>query len=670
MNYKRRPLKNILYIEDDVGLARLLQIKMERFGYHVDIVNTGEEGIESYKTNNYEIILVDNYLPGMSGIEVLKTLKLSEYDTPFIFLTSSGDEKLAIEALQSGAADYLIKDSNQTYLELLPSVMAAAHTRVELLKQTKEQDEALRNYAEKLIRSQERLNMALDSTDTGVWDWNITTNELFYTDNMRNALEVPQGKEATIEHWLSRAYPEDRDALWQAVQDHLNGKEKTLRVLYRRKTPKNSSREWTWVLARGLAQFDKDNKPVRMVGTSTDFTVFKEMEEQLADARDKAEKASNAKSDFLATMSHEIRTPMNAIIGLTDILTNTKLDNRQKEIISTLQSSAGTLLMLINDLLDITRIEANQVELEMLPVNICSLITDVTSMLAPSAHAKKIDFKVDCDDLKGMHFIGDKLRIRQIVTNLCGNALKFTDKGHITIEAKAAKKDKDNYEVSVRVIDSGIGIPADKLDAIFNKFVQADQSITRRFGGTGLGLSISSSLAEQMGGIITVESKLNHGSTFILTLPLKLGKVEKDEETKNNVCDENSCEELKPFILLVEDYPANIMVAEMLLESMGYEFEVANNGFEAVDKITANPEKYNVILMDVQMHGMDGFEATRAIRKMEKEKGWKKHSIIGATAHALAGDRERCINAGMTDYITKPLNASELQNKIEDAWKK
>ncbi len=668
MPNQRQPLKNILYIEDDAGLARLLQRRMEKFDFKVDIAVNGEEGIEKFHANSYDMILVDNYLPGISGIQVLKTLKLSEVDTPAIFLTSSGDEKLALEAMNSNAADYLIKDPGQTYLELLPSVMAAAHTRVQLLKQNKRQAEALSNYAEQLRQSQHRLNLALIGSETGVWDWNVQTGDLFWSENLRSALELPTGEKPSVEYWFARIHPDDLQSVQQALRDHLSKKAKIYHVIYREKSRKTSGREWNWILARGLAQYDDNGKAQRVVGTSFDFTTHKLLEEQLEEAKNKAEAANKTKTDFLATMSHEIRTPMNAIIGLADILSRTKLEGKQKEILATMQSSSSTLLTLINDLLDISRIEANQLMLEKLPLNIKDLIDEICTMLRPSAAEKGLLLETDCIDLDKIYFLGDSLRISQIITNLCSNAIKFTDKGKIGITASYKKQTDNLYDVIIKVSDSGIGIDKQKLEAIFDKFVQADQSITRRFGGTGLGLAISRTLAEQMGGNLSVESEKDKGSHFTITLPMQLTQKQQASKLLHHEEPKESTNG-KPKILLVEDYSPNVMVATLLLEDMGYEYEVATNGVEAVEKVAAAPNRYGVILMDVQMHAMDGFEATKTIREMEIKKHWPRHNIIGLTAHALTGDRERCLGAGMDEYITKPINAQDLEKKISELLK-
>lgn len=400
---------------------------------------------------------------------------------------------------------------------------------------------------------------------------------------------------------------------------------------------------------------DADGCITHFAAIEHDITQHKIFEKQLQVTKDAAEVASRAKGDFLANMSHELRTPMNGIIGLSELLMEMDLEEEPAELAQAVNRSSRNLLILLNDLLDLSKIEAGELMLENVPFNTRRVVHQTIELLGPIASRKGVLLESTINPIVPERLLGDPARLQQIMNNLIGNAIKFTEAGYVRIDVTSARDKAGDPELHIRVEDTGIGIPEDKRESVFHKFTQADVSTARKYGGTGLGLSITKGLVQMMGGMIGFDSAEGKGTTFYVAIPVDIAKeAEKSPEAKpSEIRIDTSAN-----ILVVDDHPVNLLFMRKVLKRLGFAHaDEAGCGREAVEMAGRN--HYDLIFMDCQMPGVDGFEASTMIREQEEKIGGIK--IIAVTADAMKGAREKCLDAGMNDYISKPVDVEKLK---------
>ncbi len=888
----------ILYVEDDLGLARLFQRRLKSHGYTVDHAENGHSALEMMKELRYDLLAVDHMMPGMTGLEFIREVSARGELPPVIMITGAGHETVAVEALKLGASDYVLKDIEGRYLELIPSVIEEALERKRLLQEKTRADSELE-------QSKQRLELVLQAAQVGMWDWNIKTGDMLIDQRWLDVLGYDLEKmNFNLDAWKDLMHPTDIRAVVEQFRTHDRGESPFFESEYRLKA---KGGKWKWTLSKGMiverdsqgsavraagvniditdrkaAQFrlsealefnekilssapvgiavcssnglitsaneamarvmgskleeiifedyhelqywmnsglsaavdsvfatgashqgefkivtpqgrntwiscylsrfmsweaphlllivqdisdrkkreeeirrsrillhsvvqnlptpvflkdakdfrfllwnksaedllghsteealgkteqeldggpinvslgarDKeilskgseidisenwvntkyqgprllhtkklpimgdDGNPQFLLGICEDITDRRRYEEALRLAKEHAETANKAKSEFLARMSHEIRTPMNGIIGFTEILLEEELTNLQREALEAIRRSSDTLLSIINDILDLSKIEANMVELEEIPFDLESLVIESCAMVRSKRAGKPIELVCSVSSDIPEEVLGDPTRIRQVILNLLNNAIKFTPEGEINISVNCSKKPDGTHDIKFTVADTGIGIPEERLDIIFDDFTQADGSITRRHGGTGLGLAICRRLVELMGGQIEVRSQLSTGSTFEFSLNLKPSP----RASKSIISRDLNQKLYMKNILLVDDNPTSLRILEEIVQSVSMNSASFTDPKEAINTITES--LYDVAIVDLMMPEMSGYEFALQVQKMD---GKNRPRLIAYSSDSSTSWGKMISEAGFDAYLLKPARKAAILSTI------
>ena len=494
--------------------------------------------------------------------------------------------------------------------------------------------------------TKERLALVLEGTRLGMWDWNPQTNDVVFDRRWAEMLGLDFSEiEHNLETWSTRTHPEDIEGAFKDIQAHMDGKTKFYENVHRMR---HRDGHWVYILDRGkVAKRDEEGNAIRFTGTHTDIT-----REKTAELR--ALEASKSKSYFLAQMSHEIRTPLHGILGFVDLLRRSNLNDEQKNYLNIVDRSSNTLLKILNDILDISRAEAGQFVISPTTVDFHQTLKDTFLLFQEAAIRKKIHYSLEIDEEVNQYIVADENRLRQVLSNLLNNALKFTESGSVVCQVRQVFQEGKNIRLQIKIVDTGPGIPADKIHSVFDKFAQLENSTSRTHTGTGLGLAICKHMVELMGGEISLESTEGVGATFIIEVPAKIGIARRELPA-----DKNSQSFPGLRILIAEDNEINQFLLSKFLEDMDVTPSFVDNGKAALSSLQSS--EFDLVFMDLHMPELDGFETMAALKDSKRT---DLPPVVALTADAYQETKQACLNAGMRDFLSKPFNHDQLQTMI------
>lgn len=517
----------------------------------------------------------------------------------------------------------------------------------------------LKETQQKLKDSEARWYAALEGSEFGVWEWDLEKDSLYFSPKLKELYGYqPEELQPTTEFWIRTCHPDDLVPTKYALDNHLENNTQQFqsdrRVQHRDGT-------YRWFQSRGVV-IDRDaaGHPLKVVGSVVDITERKKMEEELIHAKNSAEANVKTKRRFLANISHEIRTPMHAIMGIAEQLTRSTLNDKQEYYLRIINDSARALLGIINDVLDISKIEEGKLKIEHVDFGMREILYNVFNLFSDTAEQKNLRYKLNFDERLNRLFSGDPARVRQILLNIISNALKFTEKGTITISCRLLSRSDNQYNVLFECTDTGIGMSEEMKMKLFEDFSQEDESFERKYGGSGLGLAITNELVHLMNGSITVKSVKDEGTTINIVLPFTASGTILHNVPKmiNPSAGKTSLSSLN--VLVAEDNQFNRLLLQIMLGNNEISYDMADNGLQAVE--LASRKNYDLILMDIQMPEMDGIEATKKIRSLSN----KNTPIIAITANAVEEELKVYMQEGLTDYLTKPFDEYKLLKKIRE----